>query len=126
MDPNRSLTDDGRRAIERVVTFLAPLNLQLDRIEHSDKLRARQTAEVLAASLRPANGAVETPGLAPTDDVEPVRQRLQQESHNGMLVGHLPFLSKLASRLLGLEAERPAVRFQYGSVVRLERDDSGH
>jgi phosphohistidine phosphatase SixA len=37
----------------------------LERIEYSDKLRAQQTAEILAAKLHPTDGTVEAPGLAP-------------------------------------------------------------
>lgn len=124
-DPQRGLTDDGRRTVEHLADFLAPLGLPLDRIEHSDKLRARQTAEILAARLRPAEGTRQVAGLAPNDDVEPVRARLETETKNIMLVGHLPFLGRLASRLLGLEAERTLVQFQMGGVVRLDRDPSG-
>jgi len=124
-DPHRGLTNEGRRDVERIAKFLAPLRLSLDRIEHSGKLRARQTAEIFAAYLRPAEGTHEIAGLAPHDDVEPVRARLQQESKNLMVVGHLPHLSHLASRLLGLERNRAVVRFQMAGVVRLDRDEAG-
>ena len=53
-DPQRSLTDDGRQTVEQMADLLSSLGLALDFIEHSDKLRARQTAEILAARLRPA------------------------------------------------------------------------
>ena len=36
---DRSLTDEGQRAVERTADFLAALRLPLDRIEHSEKLR---------------------------------------------------------------------------------------
>jgi phosphohistidine phosphatase len=49
-DPQRGLTEEGRRAVERMADFLAKLYLPLDLIEHSEKLRMRQTAEILAAS----------------------------------------------------------------------------
>ncbi|MBI4467435.1 MAG: phosphohistidine phosphatase SixA [Acidobacteria bacterium] len=131
-DPQRGLTDDGRRRVERMAEFLAPLELALDRIEHSGKLRARQTAEILAAQLHPRKGIVEVAGLAPNDDIEPVRLRLERESKNLpagrrglMLVGHLPHLSRLASRLLGHEAGRAVVQFQMGGVVRLDQDEAG-
>lgn len=123
-DPNRGLADAGRRDVERMAEFLAPLELSLDRIEHSGKLRARQTAEILALRLRPQQGTLGVAGLAPSDDVEPVFVRLQQESKNLMLVGHLPHLSRLASRLLGLDLNRAVVRFQMGGVVRLDRDEA--
>jgi phosphohistidine phosphatase len=125
-DPQRGLTDEGRRSVERMAEFLAPLALELDRIEHSDKLRARQTAELLAARLRPAGGTRQIAGIGPNDDVEPMRARLEQEQQNVMLVGHLPYLSRLAARLLGLPAEWAAVRFQVGGVVRLDREEAQH
>jgi len=123
-DPNRGLSDAGRRDIERMAEFLAPRQLSLDRIEHSEKLRARQTAEILAVPLRPSEGTHEVAGLAPHDDVEAVFGRLQQGSKNLMLVGHLPHLSHLVSRLLGLDSNRSIVRFQMGGVVRLDRDEA--
>ncbi len=42
-----------------------------------------------------------------------------------MLVGHLPYLSRLVAQLLGAGADRTLVRFQMGGVVRMERDDAG-
>ena len=123
-DPRRSLTEDGRRTVGRMAEFLAPLQIALQRIEHSEKLRARQTAEILAARLRPAEGTKETAGMAPNDDVEPMRARLATETKDLMLVGHLPYLSRLVARLLGLPADRQVVRFQMGGVVRLDRDET--
>lgn len=125
-DPQRGLTDEGKQTVEHMAERISALSLALDRIEHSDKVRARQTAEILAAKLRPANGTVQVPGLAPNDDVERVRVRLNEESKNIMLVGHLPHLSRLVSRLVGLEKDRTLVRFQMGGVVKLDRDDAGH
>jgi phosphohistidine phosphatase len=124
-DPSRGLTPEGQREAERAAEFLAPLRLELDHIEHSGKLRARQTAEILAARLLPAKGTQEVTGLAPNDDVAPISARLEQESKNVMLVGHLPHLSRLVSRLLGLGGSRVVVRFQMGGVVRLDHDEAG-
>ena len=124
-DPQRGLSGEGRRSVERMAELLKSLDLDLQRIEHSEKLRARQTAEILAASLQPVEGTKEITRLAPMDDVELVRARLQESSENLMLVGHLPHLSRLTSRLLGQGADQPLVRFQMGGVLRLDRDDSG-
>ncbi len=124
-DPQRSLTDEGRNTVERVGEHLGKCGFTLDRIEHSDKLRARQTAEILAAKLLAPHGAVQVSGLAPNDDVEPTCVRLNQETGTVMLVGHLPHLSRLVSRLCSLPAEHTLVRFQMGGVVKIERDASG-
>ncbi|MCH7824356.1 MAG: phosphohistidine phosphatase SixA [Acidobacteria bacterium] len=124
-DPQRGLNEEGRRSVERMAELLKSLHLDLQRIEYSEKLRARQTGEILAASLQPVEGTKEITGLAPMDDVELVRARLQEASENLMLVGHLPHLSRLTSRLLGQGADQPLVQFQMGGVLRLDRDDSG-
>ena len=123
-DPQRGLTEEGRRTVERIAEFLAPIQLALERIEHSEKLRARQTAEILAVRLRPTEGTKQAAGMAPNDDVEPVRARLEKESKTVMLVGHLPYLSRLLARLLGVAAEQQVVRFQMGGVVQLERAET--
>jgi len=124
-DPQRSLTDGGKQTVERIGEHLVKCGVTLDRIEHSDKLRARQTAEILAAKLHPAHGIAQVPSLAPNDDVEPTWVRLNQGSATVMLVGHLPHLSRLVSRMIVLKADLRLVQFQMGAVVKLERDTAG-
>jgi phosphohistidine phosphatase len=124
-DPQRGLTEEGRRVVEHMAQYLASVGVTLERIEHSEKLRARQTAEILAVALQPREGAKQVSGIAPNDDIRPVRERLQKEAHNLMLVGHLPYLSRLVATLLGLERDRIVVEFRMGGVVRLGRDDRG-
>jgi phosphohistidine phosphatase SixA len=36
-DPQRSLTTEGRLTVQRLADFLVPVQLSLDRIEHSDR-----------------------------------------------------------------------------------------
>jgi phosphohistidine phosphatase len=124
-DPQRQLTDAGAKTVERMAEYLASLPLHLDRVEHSGKERARQTAEIMAAHLHPAEGARQVAGLAPNDDIGPTRDRLQNESSSLMIVGHLPYLSRLLSVLLGVQPERTLVNFQMGGVVHLVREDNG-
>jgi phosphohistidine phosphatase len=124
-DPQRSLTAEGTKTVERMAQYLSHVTLLIDRIEHSDKQRARQTAEIMAAHLHPAEAARQVAGLAPNDDVSPMRELLQNESKSLMIVGHLPYLSRLVSALLGLQQERSLVAFQMGGVVHLERDENG-
>ncbi len=124
-DPQRGLTDEGRRTLETMAEFLGGFRLSLDLIEHSEKLRARQTAEILAARLRPLEGTKQVSGMAPNDDVGPILSRLQEQSKNLMLVGHLPHLSRLVPHLLGVPANRTIVQFQMGGVVCLDRGEAG-
>ena len=124
-DPQRPLTDEGRRVVEHMAQYLAAVGVGLERIEHSEKLRARQTAEILAAVLQPREGTKQVSGMGPNEDIQPVQERLQTEADNLMLVGHLPHLSRLVATLLGVEADRTVVEFCMGGVVRLDRNQSG-
>ena len=124
-DPRRGLTEKGKQTVERMAVFLAGLRISLHRIDHSEKLRARQTAEILAVRLHPAEGTREVSGLAPNDDVEPICHELESESKNLMLAGHLPFLSLLVSRLLGVSTNKLLVEFETAGVVRLDRMGRG-
>ena len=124
-DPRRGLTGKGKQTVERMADFLASLHISLHRIDHSEKLRARQTAEIMAVRLQPAKGIRQLSGLAPNDDVEPIGYELERESKNRMLVGHLPFLSLLVSRLLGVSTNKLLVEFGTAGVVRLDRFGGG-
>jgi phosphohistidine phosphatase SixA len=55
----------------------------------------------------------------------PTHERLQSEASSLMIVGHLPYLSRLLSVLLGVQPKRTLVIFQMGGVVHLERDTNG-
>jgi phosphohistidine phosphatase len=123
-DPQRRLTAEGAKTVERMAEHLSVLRLRVVRIEHSDKERARQTAEIMAAHLCPAEGTRQVTGMAPNDEVGPMRERLQDESESLMMIGHLPYLSRLVSVLLGVQQDRTLVTFQMGGVVHLERDDN--
>ncbi len=124
-DPRRGLTGEGKQTVERMADFLAGLRISLHRMDHSEKLRARQTAEIMAVRLQPAEGVRQVSGLAPNDDVEPIGYELERESKNRMLVGHLPFLSLLVSRLLGVSTNKLVVDFETAGVVRLDRFGGG-
>jgi phosphohistidine phosphatase len=95
----------------------------VQQIRHSGKTRAEQTAALFAYALSPPDGVLAVPGLAPKDDVAPIAEALERESRPVMLVGHLPFMARLAARLVAGDTERPAVEFRNGGVVCLARQD---
>jgi phosphohistidine phosphatase len=122
-DPARPLSNEGKQAIERVAKYVAQMGLILDRIYHSGKLRAYQTAEILAHHLRIDERVEARQGLDPLDDVKPTLAWLNQQAANGVkalaIVGHLPFLDKLASSLIVGNEAAGVVAFQYGGIVKL-------
>jgi phosphohistidine phosphatase len=124
-DAVRPLSERGRTEVERVAGLAAELGLRPARIHHSGLLRARQTADILAGRLQPAGGVEARAGLGPDDDPERLAVECEVAREPLMLVGHLPHLSRLASRLLVGDARRGIIRFRTGTIVGLVKGDGG-
>lgn len=123
VDPQRPLTEEGRNDIQKVAAFIKPLNLCVDYLWHSGKKRAVQTAEVLAEVIKINKTQTAHDGLGPADDVTALKDELVSATGDIMLVGHLPFLSKLASLLLAGSESANTVAFRNGGIVALNRSD---
>jgi phosphohistidine phosphatase len=123
-DPERPLTDQGVEDVACVAHHaVVHFAVRPARVVHSGKSRARQTAEAWGRLL---NADVEQgDALAPSDDPTIWVERLQTEANDLMLVGHLPYLARLASLLLTGAADRSVVSFRQGGLVGLERADTG-
>jgi len=124
-DPQRPLTDKGRAEVESVARYISSLEVKVTLILHSTRLRAKQTAELFAQYLVPAEGVLEREGVGPLDDPEEIKRLIQQDERPLMLVGHLPHLSRLASLLILGDAGKEVVRFSMSGVVYLGRSDDG-
>jgi phosphohistidine phosphatase len=122
-DPQRSLTEKGHRDALAVADMAKRLDLKVKQIRHSGKTRARQTAEVMGAALNPSDGVVEVDGLSPLDDVVPiagpVAKALTEAGEPVMLVGHLPFMERLAGQMTTGDAEQAVVKFHNAGIVCL-------
>lgn len=119
VDPQRPLTEEGLRDIRRVAEFIKPLNLFVDYLWHSGKTRAQQTAEILAEVVKVRKEMAAHEGLAPNDDVSTLRDEIISDRQDIMIVGHLPFLGKLASLLLTNSESSNTVAFKQGGIVCL-------
>ena len=122
-DPQRPLTEEGRRDIQKVASFIRPLGLGLDYLWHSGKKRAAETAEILAEALEIKKTKTARDGLGPNDDVAALKNELAPLQQDVMIVGHLPFLSKLASLLLAGSESAGTVAFKQGGIACLSRSD---
>lgn len=121
-DPARPLSERGRQEVERVARHAARLRLGIVLVEHSGKLRARQTAEIVASCLEPRPRVEERAGLAPNDDPDDLARALRDASEPQLLVGHLPHLARLVSLLVVGDAARPILAFRMGALVALRRE----
>lgn len=122
-DPDRHLTEAGRQEVESVAAFLQPLNIKVHALYHSGKARAAQTAEILATGVKAKQGVIQHDGLAPKDDVKPIADEFVRLNKDVFIVGHLPFLNKLTSRLLCSDESASVVHFQYAGLVTLEQTE---
>ena len=125
VDPERPLGERGRADVARIAGFLKRAGIRVARVAHSGKTRAEQTAELLAAAVAPGRVAESRSGIDPLDPIEPVAEEVENWSEDTMLVGHLPFMGRLASELLSQCDPPEAVAFRPGSVVCLEREADG-
>jgi len=123
VDPSRPLTAKGRLAVQKIASFLKGSGMGPVSIHHSGKTRARQTAEIIAAYLGPECQVQEKDRLAPNDPVQGLAKGVSGMSSDLMIVGHLPFLGKLASTLLASSESRNLVAFRQGGVVCLQRNE---
>ncbi len=122
VDLERSLSAGGKADVERIAGVAKGYQVRVSRIEHSGKKRAAQTAEILATALGPPDGVEQRAGINPMDDVASLAGALQPQA-DLMLVGHLPFLERLASFLITGSSDRRVFRFQNGGIVCLDRED---
>ena len=122
-DHTRSLSDRGWEDIRKTANYAKKhLRIKVEQIVHSGKLRAKQTAEVLAEHLNPPNGVTTDTSLEPLADPKAWKKRLSETKEDIMVVGHMPHQSKLTSNLLADDETKEVIGFKMGGIVCLERD----
>lgn len=126
-NPDRPLSDKGRKDVGRMASFLARARLPLAGVVHSGKLRAQQSALILSEGLG-AGRVVQDCAypISPNDPIEPLYDALMANKDiedNVLIVGHLPYLDRLLSRLVAGDEGAQCVRFEPGCVIALSRED---
>ena len=125
VDQQRGLSEKGREEVERIAKFLQKSGVSVSRVRHSGKVRAMQTAEILASHIAPSIEIVSGDGINPNDPVDPVAYDAASFTEDTMLVGHLPFMDLLASRLAAGGEDSVAFTFHPATVLCLERNGGG-
>ncbi len=120
-NPDRPLHEEGKQDVTAMSEFLACAGVHVEQIRHSGKTRAEETAAIVGDRLQ--TQVISVTGIGPTDNIRPIAEALKTEMHAVMYVGHLPFLSQLASYLLCGDAAQELVQFQKGGVVCLQYED---
>ena len=120
-DPERPLSEAGIEQTEKIADTLCVAGTVITSIFHSGKLRAAQTADIMATTMG-LDAATMIEGLAPNDEVTLLSQKL--DISDALYVGHLPHLERLAAYLLTGNEGATIVMFQNSGILCLEKTDS--
>lgn len=121
-DTKRPLTEEGTARLRKSARGLVRLGVSFDVILTSPLVRARQTAEAIAAVLDPKPSIVAVDSLSPEGTYAAVSADLEKHARKAhlALVGHEPGIGELAARLLG---SRHPIEFKKGAICRIDVDD---
>jgi phosphohistidine phosphatase len=121
-DPERPLSVQGEAQTRRTAEYLMSRSINVDAIWHSTKLRAIQTAKIIAETL--ACGKIQArDDMNPLDTVGKLPGEILASNKNIMIIGHLPFLQKLAGHILTGSEESEIIVFKNSGVVSLDYDE---
>jgi len=120
-DKLRALSEQGQQDVKRIADSLRAAGVRVERAWHSGKLRAEQTADYVAKRILTAGKAEQVSGIAPNDPVEEFCIDADVWQEDTLVVGHLPFMSRMVSLLISGDASHAMVEFRPGSVVCIER-----
>jgi phosphohistidine phosphatase len=118
-DAKRPLTEQGMSRLRKSIRGLERIGVSCDVVLTSPLVRARQTAEIVAAGLSPRPSIVTIDSLAPGGSFAAVIADLEKHTRKARiaLVGHEPNIGELAARLIG---SRHAIEFKKGAVCRVD------
>ncbi len=123
-DSARPLSAKGRDEVTRLGKFVAHAQIKVAQVWHSPKLRAKETAELLAQTAQFGAALHVRDGLLPEDDPADIFAELEVMYDDVCIVSHMPFVSYLSSALL-LGGPHPVMRFETATMVCLEREALG-
>ena len=122
VDPGRPLSPQGEQDVKRLADYLFQRGITMATIVHSGKMRAHQTADILAEKILLRGEAMAIKGIDPNDPVEDFVRKIPKYKHDTLLVGHLPFLARLVAYLITGNSQPVIVGYVPGSIVCLEMD----
>jgi phosphohistidine phosphatase len=121
-DAKRPLTGEGMSRLRKAARGLSRLGVSVEVVLTSPLVRARQTAEIVAAELDPRPSLVNIDSLAPDGTYAALVADLEKHARKTRiaLVGHEPMMGELAARLIG---SRHPIEFKKGAVCRIDVED---
>ncbi len=121
-NPDRPLSTQGEAQVQRTGEYLRSRGITADVIWHSKKIRAAQTAEIIAEALG-CKQIKARDDMNPKDPVKKFSEEISASKMDIVIVGHLPFLQKLGSRLLTGVEKNDFISFKNSGVLALDYDE---
>ena len=121
-DADRPLLPKGRRQLRQIASAMQNMGLDFDLVLSSPFLRARQTAEIIANAFKLKKRLAFSDVLMPDGDPKELIRQLNEITpapENILLVGHEPYLSRLAALLIS-GGEMAGVELKKGGLCKLE------
>lgn len=119
INPECPLSDRGKAQAQKIANFLAPQGILVSHVFHSGKLRAQQTAEIVATAIASKRLISVLPGITPNDQVSPILTEINEWTESALIVSHLPFLPRLLSALILHHENEMLVDFQCATLICL-------
>jgi len=121
MDPEKGLSDSGREETNRVAQVAKGYKIPVQKIVHSGKKRAEQTAGIFHKTLALEIPMKKISGIKPMDDPQIFAATIEREE-NVMVVGHMPFMERLVSFLITGSKNCRVLKFQNSGIVCLDME----
>ncbi|MFC1566639.1 phosphohistidine phosphatase SixA [bacterium] len=118
------LSEKGIQETVKIAKHLQKIAYKSDNIWHSTKLRAKQTASIIAEHIDSTDKLVQKPNLAPLDDPRDIITEIENIDENVIVVSHLPFIQKMLSYLFINTDLLSIFDFKSSSVICLEKHES--
>jgi len=123
-DEERPLTNEGVKGMKAAAKGMKALKLSFDLILSSPYVRARETAEIVAEELKLKKQLQFTNLLKVEAEAGKLIRELERyhsDLNDILLVGHEPFMSSLAARLISGK-QFVSIEFKKGSLAKLHTE----
>ena len=124
-DSARLLTKGGRKEVTATARIATAAGLEVQRIIHSPRRRALETAEIWAKTLKSKPKLEASAAVDPLADPHDAAGFTAAAEESLMIVGHLPHLGRLVSLLVTGNLDKEIVLLPTGAVAALVQEAGG-
>lgn len=126
IDPELGLSDAGKVEIERLAKELSSQGVSFSQVFHSEKKRARETAEIMARFIAPGVSVTTHKHIKPNDDPAILLEEISLWHEDTLVASHLPFVPSLLARLTSNASAISQIGFEPGTIVSLSKSDENN